>query len=29
MHYFNSVLKNQPFVAGNAFSMADIAVLAA
>lgn len=27
MHYFNSVLKNQPFVAGNAFSMADIALL--
>jgi glutathione S-transferase len=27
MHYFNSVLKNQPFVAGNEFSMADIAVL--
>jgi glutathione S-transferase len=27
MHYFNSVLKNRPFVAGNAFSMADIAVL--
>lgn len=27
MHYFNSVLENRPFVAGNAFSMADIAVL--
>jgi glutathione S-transferase len=27
MHYFNSVLKHQPFVAGNAFSMADIALL--
>ena len=27
MHYFNGVLNNQPFVAGNAFSMADIAVL--
>ncbi|MBK5552189.1 glutathione S-transferase [Pseudomonas sp. TH03] len=27
MHYFDSVLKNQPFVAGDKFSMADIAVL--
>lgn len=26
MHYFDSVLKTQPFVAGDAFSMADIAV---
>lgn len=26
MHYFNSVLKNQPFVAGYEFSMADIAL---
>ena len=28
MHYFNGVLKQQPFVAGNAFSMADITVFA-
>jgi len=27
MHYFNSILKDQPFVAGNDFSMADIALL--
>lgn len=27
MHYFNGVLQNRPFVAGNEFSMADIAVL--
>jgi glutathione S-transferase len=27
MHYFNSVLERQPFVAGDRFSMADIAVL--
>lgn len=27
MHYFNSVLATRPFVAGNEFSMADIAVL--
>ncbi|MGE8362749.1 glutathione S-transferase [Pseudomonas sp.] len=27
MHYFNGVLERQPFVAGEAFSMADIAVL--
>lgn len=27
MHYFDGVLKTQPFVAGNEFSMADIAVL--
>lgn len=27
MHYFNSVLENRPFVAGDEFSMADIAVL--
>ncbi|MFW0755292.1 glutathione S-transferase [Pseudomonas sp. H11T01] len=27
MRYFDSVLKNQPFVAGDKFSMADIAVL--
>lgn len=27
MHYFDSVLKHQPFVAGETFSMADIAVL--
>jgi glutathione S-transferase len=27
MHYFDDVLKNQPFVAGENFSMADIAVL--
>jgi glutathione S-transferase len=28
MKYFDSVLKSQPFVAGNAFSMADITVFA-
>lgn len=28
MRYFNTILRNQPFVAGNAFSMADIAVIA-
>ncbi|MBH9644599.1 glutathione S-transferase [Burkholderia vietnamiensis] len=27
MHYFNDVLKRQPFVAGDAFSMADITVI--
>jgi glutathione S-transferase len=27
MHYFNEVLKRQPFVAGEAFSMADITVI--
>ncbi|NDL61814.1 glutathione S-transferase [Enterobacteriales bacterium SAP-6] len=27
MHYFNAVLKNQPFVAGEVFSMADITVI--
>lgn len=27
MHYFDSVLKGQPYVAGEAFSMADIAVI--
>lgn len=27
MHYFDSVLKHQPYVAGESFSMADIAVL--
>jgi glutathione S-transferase len=27
MHYFDDVLKRQPFVAGEAFSMADIAVI--
>jgi glutathione S-transferase len=27
MHYFDSVLKNQPFIAGDAFSMADITVI--
>ncbi|WP_314409410.1 glutathione S-transferase [Pseudomonas kuykendallii] len=27
MHYFDGVLRERPFVAGNAFSMADIAVL--
>lgn len=27
MHYFNAVLEKQPFVAGQAFSMADITVL--
>lgn len=27
MHYFNAVLKGQPFVAGEAFSMADITVI--
>jgi glutathione S-transferase len=27
MHYFDSVLKKQPFVAGEAFSMADITVI--
>lgn len=27
MHYFDSVLKQQPYVAGEAFSMADIAVI--
>jgi glutathione S-transferase len=27
MHYFNDVLKKQPFVAGDAFSMADITVI--
>jgi glutathione S-transferase len=27
MHYFDGVLKNQPFVAGEAFSMADITVI--
>ncbi|RON51833.1 glutathione S-transferase [Pseudomonas frederiksbergensis] len=27
MHYFDSLLKHQPFVAGDKFSMADIAVL--
>ncbi|HDR9010030.1 TPA: glutathione S-transferase C-terminal domain-containing protein, partial [Burkholderia vietnamiensis] len=26
-HYFNDVLKRQPFVAGDAFSMADITVI--
>lgn len=28
MRYFNTILRNQPFVAGNVFSMADIAVIA-
>jgi len=28
MHYFDAVLKRQPFVAGEAFSMADITVIA-
>lgn len=27
MHYFDSVLKHQPYIAGESFSMADIAVL--
>lgn len=27
MHYFNGVLKKQPFVAGDAFSMADITLI--
>ncbi|MBT2325735.1 glutathione S-transferase C-terminal domain-containing protein [Variovorax paradoxus] len=27
MHYFDAVLKKQPFVAGDAFSMADITVI--
>lgn len=27
MHYFNDVLKKQPFIAGGAFSMADITVI--
>ncbi|NWE75550.1 glutathione S-transferase [Pseudomonas yamanorum] len=27
MHYFNEVLKQQPFVAGEAFSMADVTVI--
>ncbi|ATU90945.1 glutathione S-transferase [Phyllobacterium zundukense] len=27
MHYFNDVLKKQPFIAGEAFSMADITVI--
>ena len=27
MHYFDGVLKRQPFVAGEAFSMADITVI--
>ena len=27
MHYFNGILKGQPFVAGEAFSMADITVI--
>lgn len=27
MHYLDDILKNRPFVAGNEFSMADIAVL--
>src|ERR1700761_1551113 len=27
MHYFEAILKNQPFVAGDAFSMADITVI--
>lgn len=27
MHYFDTVLRNQPFVAGEAFSMADITVI--
>jgi glutathione S-transferase len=27
MHYFDAVLKRQPFVAGEAFSMADITVI--
>lgn len=27
MHYFDAVLKNQPYVAGKAFSMADITVI--
>lgn len=27
MHYFNGVLKNQPYVAGDKFSMADITVI--
>jgi glutathione S-transferase len=27
MHYFDGILKNQPFVTGNAFSMADITVI--
>lgn len=27
MHYFDDILKNRPFVVGNEFSMADIAVL--
>ncbi|MGF6962405.1 glutathione S-transferase [Paraburkholderia youngii] len=27
MHYFNDVLRRQPFVAGDAFSMADITVI--
>jgi glutathione S-transferase len=26
MHYFDGVLRSQPYVAGNTFSMADIAV---
>jgi len=27
MHYFDAVLQNQPFVAGESFSMADITVI--
>jgi len=27
MHYFDTLLKNQPFVAGETFSMADITVI--
>lgn len=27
MHYFDAVLRNQPYVAGNEFSMADITVI--
>jgi glutathione S-transferase len=27
MHYFNSILEKQPFVAGDFFSMADITVI--
>jgi glutathione S-transferase len=27
MHYFDSVLRRQPFVAGETFSMADISVI--
>ncbi len=28
MHYFDAVLRNQPYIAGNEFSMADITVIA-